>query len=119
MLDRQRVGGAYDLLHEARELGRIRMRVAARETAADIDGIDDHAGVVDQLPDLLDRLAEGGWNHRLRAHMEGDAEPARDLARAQQQSRRLGARHTELAFQRNEAVRVGTGKAEEQVEVVR
>ena len=51
--------------------------------------------------------------------MEGDAEPARDLARAQQQSRGVGARHTELTFQRNEAVRVGTGQAEEQVEVLR
>ena len=39
MLDRERVGGADDLLHEAREIRRVRMRVAARETAADIDGV--------------------------------------------------------------------------------
>ena len=73
----------------------------------------------DQLADLPDRLAEGRRNHRLRPHMEGDAESVRDLAGAQQERRRVLARRAELAFERNEAVRVGTGHAEEEVEVVR
>ena len=114
MLDRKLVGGAHDLVHEACKLRRVGMRIAAREAAADIDGIDHDAGRDDQLADLPDRLAEGGRNDRLRPHMEGDAEPVRDLARAQQERRRLFARHAELAFERNEAVRIGTGHAEEQ-----
>ena len=117
MLDRQLLGGARHLVHEVLQLGRIGMGIAARKAATDIDGIDDDTGRHDQLTDLPDRLAEGGGNDRLRAHMEGQTETLRDLARAQQERRRLIARGPELALQRNEAVGIGTGHAEEEREI--
>src|SRR5262245_65553493 len=94
------------------------MGIAARETAADIDGIDQNAGRDDQLADLPDRLAEGGRNDRLRPDMEGEAEPRGDLACAQEERRRLLARCTELAFERDETVRVGTGDAQVERQVL-
>ena len=94
------------------------MRIAAREAAADVDGVDQHARGHDQLADLAERLAEGGRHDGLGAHMEGDAKPRRALAGFQQKRRRLLLRSAELPLERDEAVRVGTGDPEEQREVV-
>src|SRR5262245_66421046 len=88
------------------------MGIAAGKAAADIDGVHENAGSDDQLADLPDGLAEGGRNDRLRPDMEGEAEPRGDLTCAQEERRRLLARCAELAFERNETVRVGTGDAQ-------
>src|SRR5262245_36831909 len=94
------------------------MGIAAGKAAADIDGVDQNAGRDDQLADLPDGLAEGGRNDRLRADMEGKAEPRGDLAGAQKERRRLLARCPELAFERDETVRVGTGDAQVERQVL-
>ena len=50
--------------------------------------------------------------------MEGDAEPPRDLARAEEKRRRGSGRGAELALERNEAVRVRTGDTEVKLEIL-
>src|SRR5680860_1855353 len=117
MLDGELIGGSRYLVHEACKLRWVGMRITARKAAADIDGIDHHAGRHDQLADLPKRLAEGGGVDRLRSHMEGDSEPARDLPRAQQERGGVFARRPELTLERDEAVGIGTGDAEKEIEV--
>src|SRR5262249_38604600 len=116
VLDGQLVGTAHNLLNEARKLWWIGVWVAAREAAANIDGIDKDARFHDELAELPQRLAERGGDHGLGADMEGDAEPARNLPGVQKKRRRLGARHAELALVRDEALRIGTSDAQVEVQ---
>src|SRR5262249_10527661 len=119
VLDRKLVPRLGDLVGIAGELRRIGMRIAARKAAADIDGIDENAGRHYKLADLPQRIAAGPRNDRPRSDMEGNPEPAGDLSRTQQQSRSFGHRDAELAFKRNETVRVWAGNSEVEIEIRR
>ena len=118
MLDGKLVSGTHHLLHVARELRWIGVRIAAREAAADVDGINHDARGHDQLPDLPERLAEGGRHDSLRADVEGDAESPRNLPRTKEKLGRHRCRGAELALERNEAVRIRTGDAEVEIEIL-
>src|SRR5262249_60632935 len=89
VLDRELVPRLGDLVGIAGELRRIGMRIAARKTAADIDGIDKNAGRHYKLADLPQRIAGGRRNDRLRSDMEGNTEPAGRPSLTQQQEQSI------------------------------
>ena len=114
VLQAETLEACLDFREVCTERRRLHIRITHRETAADIDHLDCHAGIADHLPDQGQRISPGKWLEALRTDMEAEPEAPRMRACRAQQLRRQRRLRAELARQIQHRRPLWHGEADDQ-----